>query len=155
MTCPQLLVIGIGNPDRGDDGFGPAVARALAERAPAGLACVEHDGEPTGLMDCWAGAARVVLIDAVRSGRPPGHIVRLDLAREPLAADIAPRSTHALGLAQAVELARVLGRLPPWIRFIGAEGTAFEPGTDLSPALLSARDAVVAEIVALMTRGET
>ncbi|WP_176793680.1 nickel-dependent hydrogenase large subunit [Rhodospira trueperi] len=64
--------------------------------------------------------------------------------------DIGPRSTHVLGLAQAVELARVLGTLPPWIRFIGAEGTAFQPGADLSPALLTARDTVVAEIAALL-----
>jgi hydrogenase maturation protease len=144
-----MLGIGIGNRDRGDDGFGPAVTQALAERRPQGVTCLEHDGEPAGLMDCWAGAARVVLIDAVRSGRPPGHIVRLDLAREPLPTDMGPRSTHALGLAQAVELARVLGALPPWIRFIGAEGTAFEPGAGLSPALLSARDTVVTELVAL------
>lgn len=149
MTRPRMLVIGIGNRDRGDDGFGPAVTQALAERAPMGVACVAHDGEPAGLMTCWEGAARVVLIDAVRSGRPPGHIVRLDLAREALPTDIGPRSTHALGLAQAVELARVLGKLPPWIRFIGAEGTAFDAGTDLSPALLSARDAVVADLAAL------
>ncbi|MBB4284591.1 hydrogenase maturation protease [Roseospira goensis] len=148
MTGRGTLIVGVGNRDRGDDAVGCVVAAALAGRVPAGVACIDHDGEPLGLMACWEGAARVVLVDAVASGAAPGHIVRYDLAREPLPADVAPCSTHAVGLPQAVELARVLGRLPPAIRFIGVEGAAFDAGRGLSPPVGEAAEAVVTEILA-------
>lgn len=154
MTGARTLVIGIGNPDRGDDAFGRIVAREVAERAPPGVACLEHDGEPAGLMDGWQGAARVVLVDAVRSGRAPGEIVRFDLSRQPLPNDVAPCSTHAFGLAQAVELARVLGTLPPWVRFIGVEGAVFDIGAGLSPPVLAAKGAVVDEILESLGAGQ-
>src|SRR6478609_604315 len=95
-------VIGVGNAWRRDDGTGPAVAAALGG--------ISTD-DPSHLLDLWYGARRVIVVDAARSGAPAGTIHRFDAA-EPLPAGLG-HSTHAFGVADAVELARALGRLPP------------------------------------------
>lgn len=147
MTQGHTLVIGIGNRYRGDDAFGCIVASELADQMPPGMDCVEHDGEPAGLMDCWQGAQSVFLVDAVSSGAEAGRVFRFDLARQALPEEFNLYSTHAFGIPQAVELARALGKLPAEIMFIGVEGGNFDAGEELSPALLGAKDAVIAEII--------
>ena len=147
MTSTHTLFIGIGNRYRGDDALGCHVVEALTGRLPAGVQCIEHDGEPAGLMACWQGMEKVVLIDAVSSGAAAGRIFHFDLARQALPEEFNLYSTHAFGVAQAVELARALGKLPPEIRFIGVEGENFNSGEKLSPTLAKAKDSIVAEIL--------
>jgi hydrogenase maturation protease len=89
----------------------------------------------------------VVLVDAVSSGAEAGTIFRFNLAQQALPDEFNLYSTHAFGVPQAVELARVLQKLPPRISFIGVEGECFEAGTELSPALCTAKDAVITEIL--------
>ncbi len=126
-----MLVIGVGNRLRGDDGAGPAVARALDGR--------ECSGELFELLDAWEGAAAVVLVDAVRSGAPPGTLHRFDASETPLPVGFtAAPSTHALGLGEAIELARAIGRLPGRVVVHGVEGERFELGEGLSAATASA-----------------
>jgi hypothetical protein len=66
-----MLVIGLGNPYRGDDGVGPVVARAMADRALESVTVLEHSGEGAGLAEMWAGMDMVILVDAVSSGGTP------------------------------------------------------------------------------------
>jgi hydrogenase maturation protease len=128
-------VIGLGNAARGDDAAGLIAARRLGG--------IEHEGDPLALLDVWDGAESVVVIDAVRSGAAAGTIHRLD-ADEPLPAALrTSTSTHAVGLAEAVELARALGRLPARLTVYGIEGERFDAGTGLTPAVSAAVDAVV------------
>tara|TARA_R110000787_G_scaffold220068_1_gene328836 strand:- start:68019 stop:68495 length:477 start_codon:yes stop_codon:yes gene_type:complete len=147
MTPAQTLIIGIGNRYRGDDAFGCLVVAALTGMLPCGVQGIEHDGEPSALMDCWQGAQRVVLIDAVSSGAEAGKIFHFDLAQQSLPEQFNLYSTHAFGVPQAVELARALKKLPPEISFIGVEGACFDAGEALSTPLLKAKDAVMAKIL--------
>ncbi|MDJ0513451.1 MAG: hydrogenase maturation protease [Methyloceanibacter sp.] len=147
MTQASTLIVGIGNRYRGDDAFGCMVADDLGPRVPKGVKCIEHDGEPAGLMECWQGAANVILIDAVSSGAEAGQIFHFDLARQAMPEEFNLYSTHAFGVPQAVELARALGKLPPDIRFIGVEGKSFGAGEELSPALSKQKGIVVTEIL--------
>ena len=57
-----------------------------------------------------------------------------------------PASTHLIGLADALELARALGRLPPRVVVYGIEGHRFGVGDPVSPAVAAAVDRVVAEL---------
>jgi hydrogenase maturation protease len=86
------------------------------------------------------------VIDAVRSGAPAGTIHRLDVGSEP--APAAPRlgSTHAVGLAEAVELGRALGRLPARLELYGIEGARFDAGAELTPAVERAVEALCGEL---------
>jgi hydrogenase maturation protease len=135
----SALVLGIGNDWRSDDAAGLEVARGL--RA-AGMRALERGGEPTGLIDVWEGEEHVILVDAVSSGAAPGTIHRFDADAGPLPARLFSASTHHLGVAEAVELGRSLGRLPDKLEVIGIEGSRFGAGRGLSPKVRRAVEAL-------------
>jgi hydrogenase maturation protease len=137
MTA-ATLVIGIGNRFRGDDALGCRVADELRESAPANADIIEHDGEPAALIDCWQGRQWVILIDAVSSGAGPGTIHHFDLRAQALPGGFRAFSTHAFGIAEAIELARVLEKLPPRLEFYGVEGKSFAAASQLSEELKAA-----------------
>jgi hydrogenase maturation protease len=98
----ESVVVGIGQPSAGDDGVGIAVARSLAAR---GLE-VRESSDASVILDCLGERRRVVLVDAAAGDDPPGTVLRLDPTD--LASGALPVSTHGLGVADALELARVL-----------------------------------------------
>jgi hydrogenase maturation protease len=130
-----VLVIGIGNRWRSDDAVGLAVARALAG--------TEWEGEPMGLLDLWDSAEEVWLVDAVSSGSSPGAVHRVDATDEPVDAEVFQTSTHTVSVAETIELARALGRLPSRIVVYGIEGVNFAAGEGLSPEVAAAVPRVV------------
>jgi hydrogenase maturation protease len=136
------LVVGLGSPDRGDDGVGPAVARAVATRLPE-VAVVDHE-DPTELLDLWSGHDPVVVVDAVRSGAVAGtvHWVETGQAARPVSTRAWDHSghgsSHALGLGEMVELGRALGRLPTRLVVVGVEAECFDHGTPLTPRVAAA-----------------
>lgn len=144
---PGVLVLGVGNEYRGDDGVGRRVARELRERAPRSITILEATGEGTDLLEFWKGADAVIIIDAVASGAPPGTIHRLDARARPLPAGFLHTSTHAFGVAQAVELARALKQLPRHLVIYGIEGKTFEPDTGLSREVEHAAGEVVGRLL--------
>lgn len=98
----QVLVIGVGNIERGDDAAGLLVARRLVEIELPGVQVVEHDGEAARLMDLMEMGGSVFLVDtAVTSipaaarikavaGSPDGHPNQLDAASESSPAGLPP-----------------------------------------------------------------
>jgi len=105
---------------------------------------IECDGGATSLLEAWRGEPVVVVVDAMSSGSPAGTVRRLDAARGPLHADLFRGSTHGLGLAEAVEMARALDQLPPSLVVFGIEGTDFSLGTRLSyPVECGVREAAL------------
>jgi hydrogenase maturation protease len=111
------------------------VARWLADKLPADVRIIEHDGEPASLLASLEGVEAAYLIDASVSGMPSGHVRRLDVTSSPLPGGSFSASTHGLGLAEAVELARVLGDLPARCIVYAIEGSSFEPGAAPSSAV--------------------
>lgn len=145
----DLLVIGVGNEFRSDDGAGIVLARALASGAPVGVEVLGHDGEPVGLLQAWAGRDHVVVVDAVASDDPPGTIHRLDVEPDGVTAVVAhahPGSSHALGVGEAVELARALDRMPGRLRLLGITGGSFASGVGLTPPVAVAVERLVDEL---------
>jgi len=142
-----LLVIGIGNPFRGDDGAGIAVARHLKNRLPETVNIIEASGEATALMDAWQEADRVVVVDAVRANAAPGTVKRIDLVQQDLPPEVVRSSSHQLGFAEAIELARALKRLPSHLVLIGIQGIDFSEGHRLSPSVKAALEKAGAEVI--------
>lgn len=138
-----MLIIGCGNRQRGDDGAGILVAERLRE---CGIEAVARTGEVTDLIEAWKGADDVIVVDAVVTGALVGTVQAWD-GRQPLASLSTTTSTHGLGLAEAIELARVLNRLPARLRVYGVEGRRFEPGTEISPEVHRAVEEVVRRII--------
>jgi hydrogenase maturation protease len=142
------MVIGIGNEYRGDDGVGLRVLRALKEKALAGTVLIECTNEGIDLPETWKAAQTVVLVDAVSSGARPGTIYRLDALTQAIPIDLSFQSTHSFGIAEMIELARILGQLPDRLIVYAIEGKDFSMGTALSPEV----ESVVQQVVAQVTR---
>lgn len=150
MTCtvtqpPNILVIGIGNEYRSDDGVGRTLVRALMP-VPERVRVIEHSGEGTALMEVWHDVERVILVDAVHSGGLPGSIYRLDAEVRPIPRQFFHYSTHAFSVAEAIEMARSLGRLPPRLIIYGIEGANFDAGVELSPEIVKIAGEVLQRI---------
>jgi len=141
------LIIGLGNEYRRDDAVGLIVARRLKEAAPEHVRVLEENGEGAALMESWKDADAVILIDAVRSGAKPGILHRLDAHTQPIPTRFFHYSTHAFGAAEAIELARALGQLPPRLIVYGIEGKTFEAGLGLSPEVEKAAQKVVERVL--------
>lgn len=134
----STLVIGIGNWYRSDDAAGLVVARNLRGM---NLPCVlvrEESGEGAALMEAWKSVASVVIVDAASSGSPPGTIHELDPHARSIPSSFFHYSSHAFGVAEAIELARALGELPPMMLVCAIEGRDFSAGVRLSTEVESA-----------------
>ena len=146
--CARLvrLLIGVGNPDRGDDGAGREVARRLAGRNDCAFEVRECTGEATSLMNAWTGFDDVILVDACRGAGPPGSVHRIGPDEVDRVARLQHASTHSLGVAAAIGLARALGTLPPLLVIYAIEARHAGDGEGLSPEV----DQAVHEVVALV-----
>ena len=142
----SMLVIGIGNAYRSDDGVGPAVACALQTKNLPCVQCKEDLGDTLSLIEQWDTADTVILIDAVCSGAEPGTIYRFDALAQPIPTSIPLRSTHFLSLAEALSIADILHRLPSRLIVYGIEGENFSAGIDLSPQVKNALYEVVERV---------
>jgi len=166
----RALVIGIGNRWRGDDAAGLIVAERVAERVAEGDAegdtervaervagrpsvrvCL-HEGEPIDLLGAWDGFAFAILVDTVVSGAPAGSIVRFDAAAGPLPATVRSPTSHTIGLAESIELARTLDRLPAYLTVIGIEGDRFDHGSDLTEPVHRAIDPAARAVLRSLAR---
>lgn len=142
----NVLVIGIGNPDRGDDGVGPMVARALEDRLSPGITVLERNSDGLGLIGDWAGHDTVICIDAAAPMGEPGSIHRIDLSVSELPPDVAFTSSHAFGLAEAIALARTLGSMPQAMIVYAIEAAQFDHGAPLSAEVAAAARQVAEDV---------
>ena len=88
VVTRKRLVIGIGNPDRGDDAVGSLVVRRLGGRVPSSVFLIERNGDALALIDDWAGSDAVVLVDAAAPRGSPGRIYRAALMEDTLLAEL-------------------------------------------------------------------
>jgi hydrogenase maturation protease len=150
MSQPHSLqlIIGIGNEYRGDDAVGLIVARRLRGRLADSVTVLEQSGDGAALMGGWQGAKTVIVIDAMASGAEPGTIHRFDANTWPIPKGAIRCSTHAFGVAEAIELSRALTRLPQSLVVYGIEGKNFAAGVGLSPEVEKAACEAVRQVFA-------
>lgn len=129
-----LLVLGLGNVLLGDDGAGITAVDHIARNyeVPDGVSL--HDGGTLGmaLLPLLTSAERVILVDAVAAQAPPGSLVRLtgeDVAH----ASLHRLSPHQVGVADLLDSARLVDRLPPVLVLLGVVPESIELEVGLSP----------------------
>lgn len=137
-----MRIVGCGNLLRGDDAAGILVAQRLVE---LGIPAIMHSGEALGLINAWSGCDDVLLIDAVVTGSTPGTVHLWDASQQQLPSS-SHASSHGIGVAEAIELARTLGVLPKRLRVYGMEGREFRTGAEVSPEVRTACEEVVRRI---------
>lgn len=131
---PRILMVGVGNVLRGDDGFGVEVAWRLARQPlPPGVKVMETGiGGMSIVQELMQGYDAVLIIDAHQRGDEPGSLRLL----EPVLPDLSTLDVHALRdyfadthcatPLRALAFAQRIGRLPPHVRVIGCEPERFE-----------------------------
>lgn len=131
----RAVIVGIGQLAAGDDAIGTVVARVLAERGFETRACADA----SVVLALLEAGRRVVVVDAVVGGGPPGTVLRLDPGD--LAGGPAPLSSHGIGLAEAIELAGTLygERIAAAVSIVGvAIDRPQRAAVELSPAVAAA-----------------
>lgn len=152
----RTLVIGCGNPLRGDDGAGPEVVRRLGGRdLPASVRIVDAG---TGGIDAalaMRDATRVIVVDACRGAGPPGEVVEAAIDALPAAAAVPPAADlHGCRWAEAIALVRALD--PAWnagVTVFLVGGASFDPGIGLSPEVERAVEEVCTRVGVLLGAG--
>ena len=141
----RVLVAGMGNVLRRDDGFGVEVARRLADDASLSDTAKVIEVGNGGIhlvQELMTGYDALVVIDAVERGTDPGtvHLLAADVP------DLAEWSedqrgdfladTHYTTPAKAMILAKALGVLPPRVFILGCQpADAADLGIGLSKAV--------------------
>jgi hydrogenase maturation protease len=144
-----IRIIGIGNPLMGDDGVGIAVVERLQEETlPAGVEVLDGGTGGLALLDLMAGVERVILVDAVETGRPPGAVIRLAGTDLMLPEQAPAFSLHETALPSVFALGRELGVLPSAVVLFGVQPHSVEWRLGLSPAVAAAVAEVVGRVLA-------
>ena len=155
-TAMRILVAGVGNLLRADDAFGVVVAHRLMEMdLPEGVKVVETGiGGIALVQELQEGYDAMVIIDAVDRGRPPGHVMLIELdvphaddmewgERYDFLADV-----HLATPTRALIMSKSLGVLPDKLLMVGCQPVDAEtPGIPMSPEVTAACDVAVREIV--------
>lgn len=128
-----VLVIGVGNEFRGDDGLGPRVVRRLkTDPKFEAVSFIELHGEGSALIEAWKRYSHVILIDAFASDAESGTVHFIDAANNPVPPGTFRYSSHSFGVAEAIEISRRLEMLPPHFVVGGIEGVDWGHGQYLS-----------------------
>ncbi|MBU0704829.1 MAG: hydrogenase maturation protease [Chloroflexi bacterium] len=148
---PSVLVLGLGNPLRGDDGVGCRVIEELMRRElPPDVELLDGGAIGLGLLDLLEGWERVILVDAAEMGRRPGEFVRFTPDDVLLVSRPDSFSFHHAGLSEVLALADALGRPLPEMVIFGVQPQKVGWGEGLSLAVETAlpalADAVLNEI---------
>ena len=141
-----MRIICCGTPFRGDDAVGLLVAERLQQ---LGIDVSTCTGEALDLLEAMDGADEVLIIDAVISGAAEGTIYEW----HDCTAEFQHNSStsHALGVAEGIALARALGRLPQRLHIHSIEARKFEVGRELSAEVMRAADELAQRIAWKLT----
>ncbi|MCX5859459.1 MAG: hydrogenase maturation protease [Proteobacteria bacterium] len=131
METPKTLIIGVGNTIFQDEGVGMhAVHDLQKEKLPPGVELIEAETSILDYLPQIQSAEKIVIIDALRTGAPPGTIYRLTPEKLPVDAAL---SLHAMGPLQVIQLARQAGDFHAEVIIIGIEPKEMEMGMELTP----------------------
>lgn len=144
--------MGLGNILLSDEGAGIKAVEELQTRYECSDAVEFIDGGTMGLelLPYFEERSHILIIDAIKTGRKPGTIVKIE---NPPAYFSSKTSPHQIGLADVIGIAVITDNMPRHITLFGIEPKQLSTGLDLSPEvarnLSRLVDAVAAELKAI------
>ena len=142
----RLLILGVGNLLLSDEGVGVHVAQKMMEiDFPPEVQIMEGGTDGFGLMHVLLKADRVILVDAVKGGGPPGSIYRFEVEDCPPFPDIFKTSVHQISILEVINLSGLIGPTPR-TTVIGVEPKCLEMGMELSPQI----EATIPKVIQLV-----
>ncbi len=144
----HIIVLGLGNLLRRDEGLGVRAAQRLHERYDLQESVQVVDGGTLGLdLLCYLeDADQVLILDAALTDGPPGTLLLLDDEDVPAFFGIRA-SPHEIGVADLLALTKLRGTTPRHVVVLGMQPEALELGWDLSDAVASHLETLVAAAV--------
>lgn len=141
---PRTMVIGLGNPLMGDDGFGLRARTRLLEstRLPPDVEVVDGGTWGMNLLPLIEDAESLLLLDAIERGGLPGTPVCLTGEDIPRALSLKV-SPHQIDLREVLAVAQLRGKLPARMTLLGVQPEFVELYEGLSPPVEAALDGVV------------
>jgi hydrogenase maturation protease len=139
----RTLVLGLGNLVHSDDGLGVhAIERLMADsRVPPGVVLMDGGTQGLGLLPPVSEFSRLLVIDALDVGEPPGTLVRLEGAA--LKNMPGKPSVHQLGFADLLAALELLGETPEEIVLLGVQPLSTEWAAELTPPVETALEPLV------------
>jgi hydrogenase maturation protease len=136
--------IGVGSP-HGDDQAAWRIVERLLNRAEVESSLdalrIVAVADPLHLLEHIDPCDRLIVVDACRTGAPPGTVSQFRWPDARIAHQHG-RSTHGCDIAMALKLAEALDKLPDEVVLFGIEIEACRPGTDLSSSVVAGLDAL-------------
>lgn len=135
----EAVVLGLGNVLWADEGFGVRAAEALhaAYAMPQGVEIVDGGTQGFALMDYVASTRRLLLLDAIDFGFPPGTLKVLRDGEVPAWGSV-KLSPHQTGFEELLAVAQLRGTAPESIVLIGVQPERIDDfGGSLRPAVKS------------------
>jgi hydrogenase maturation protease len=144
----NAVVLGIGNPLLGDDGFGVEVARQLQTHHDFdGIEIVDGGSQGLYLLPYLQGRTHIIVADAIAFGGQPGELVKLDAAQVPARLPI-KMSEHQTGFNEVLALLQLLEETPEQFVFFGVQPKCNEWAEPLTPEVAAAVAPVIEQIKA-------
>lgn len=144
----SVTILGIGNILLMDEGAGVRVIEKLLEEyhVPDGVDVIDGGTMGLELLPYVEDKEHVIIVDVVKSGNPPGAVVRIEGSDVPvfLSSKISP---HQLGLSDLLAVAQITGRMPRHVVLIGIEPERIDTGLDLSGTIQSKIDTLVTMVI--------
>jgi hydrogenase maturation protease len=141
---PRTVVLGLGNLLMADDGVGLIALSRLEEEwfVPRDVELVDGGTWGMNLLPVIERADRVILLDAIDLGDPPGTLIRLEGEEIPrfLGLKLSP---HQIDLREVLALAELRGTLPGNLIALGIQPARVEMSTTLSPVVEARLDQLV------------
>lgn len=129
----HIVVLGVGNLLLSDEGVGVHVANKLMEMdLPSVVQIVEGGTDGFRLMNIVTEADRLIVVDAVKGGGPPGSIYRFSVKDAQTYPDAYKTSVHQIGILEVIHLSELIGKTPE-TTIIGVEPKSLDTGMELSP----------------------
>lgn len=152
----NAVVLGIGNPLLGDDGFGVEVARQLKEARALdaslndlweGIEIVDGGSQGLYLLPYLQGRTHIIVADAITFGGKPGETIKLDAAQVPARLQV-KMSEHQVGFNEVLALLQLMGEAPQEFLFFGVQPKCNEWAEPMTPEIAAAVAPVVEQIKA-------
>ena len=142
----DLLVLGIGNPLWGDEGFGLAALAALERdwELPRGVETLDGGTQGMYLLPHIRAARRLLVLVAIDFSQPPGTILVLRDDEVPRLMGARRLSLHQTSFQDVLAAAELLGGVPQDMRLVGVQCRTLEDfGGPMSPEITAALPAAV------------
>lgn len=143
----HIVVLGVGNLLLSDEGVGVHVANKLMEMdLPSVVQVVEGGTDGFRLMNIVTEADRLIVVDAVKGGGPPGSIYRFGVKDAQTYPDAYKTSVHQIGILEVIHLSELIGKTPE-TTIIGVEPKSLDIGMELSPEVHAKLSRIVELVV--------